>query len=157
MDKQEILLIVDETPEKRRFLKRTAQAFLDPREWEVIEADSLDGAMKAVDKFRARLGMAIVHASLSDNDPRAADGRRIYEGLQVLDRIAEVTAKLRPCYRILVSTFITDRKEFSDHTSVDDFVHMRYNGDRNPVDELQASLRRGIEHIENARLVGTKD
>jgi hypothetical protein len=153
-----VVLIVDDAPDKRRFLRRAAQGYLDPRDWEVIEVGPLDAqgatshetlsaALSAIQHYRDRLAIAIVHASLSEEDPTTRDNKRVYEGLQVLDRIAEVCKEPQGCYKILVSTFIKDRHEVAGNPSVDDFVYLRYQGDRNPVDELQAAIRRGVDLI----------
>src|SRR5437016_6022094 len=59
-----VILIVDDTIVHRRFLRLAVLSYLDPRDWEVIEADCLDGGLQLAQDNITRLAMALVDASL---------------------------------------------------------------------------------------------
>ena len=134
------ILIVDDTPEQLAFVCRQARRYLGDT-WEILQAESLDSAMRLLDDLRQRgehLACAVVDAYLSH--PR----QHKPEGLQILARVKEMEGE--GCFKILISKYIRDRSELRADAPVDAFVHLLYENGRGPAGALQEALYEAERH-----------
>ena len=130
------VLIVDDDAAQLAFLLDVVVRFFGVKPEEVLRASKIKDAIRLLENH-ADISVAIVDSYL-EREPTHGPP----DGLEILQQLTteQGSQKRSPCYRILVSAKLRDRKQIRDETCFDEFVYLRYSDGYSPVSGLMDAL-----------------